>query len=140
MPVDTHEELVGRVLRGVDHVEPRMSKSEIEWLRGKLKYNEPALRSRLEALYDVLPGAAKAALPSRSQFARETAATRHHMTHWAEDKQPGVLEGGRALLRGIYQLRLVVKCVFLLEMGIGDDRTVAQLPEIRTLRLWQNTA
>ena len=135
IPQDEHDARVHRVLAAVEASEHGISDSEKRWLRSKLQYNEPTLTSRLEAMYDGLPAAAKAALPSRSQFVHETAQTRHHMTHWSSDQRPGTLRGGAQLLRGVQQLRLILKCVFLAEMGLTDRATVEQIPEIQLLRI-----
>ena len=57
------------------------------------------------------------------------------MTHWTDDQRPGTLHGGAQLLRGVQQLRLILKCVFLAEMGLADMAIVGRIPEIQLLRV-----
>jgi hypothetical protein len=131
LPEQEHRKRVDRVLEAVTGT---LSAEEMEWVRGKLEFNEPSLRARLRELYDKLPPSAKKALPPRSKFIDETAETRHHMTHWKEREEGGrVLHGGHELLRAIQQLRLVLKCIFLAELGLTDAKTVEHLPELRLL-------
>jgi hypothetical protein len=108
----------------------RVSDIEKAWVESKIRYNEPSLVERLTQLYDKLPSKAQGVLGGRERFARTVADTRHYMTHWDERQRARALTGAELLL-GIQQLRLVIKLVFLGELGLATDEMIGRLREPR---------
>jgi hypothetical protein len=135
LPPKEHAALVERVMRALRNAE-NLSDDHRRWVESKIRYNEPPLVDRLLQIYDMLPTKVQRSLGSADKFARTIANTRHYMTHWDEAKRPGALTGSD-LFPAVQRLRLVIKAIFLHELGLATDDVVARLPEPRLLERFQ---
>ena len=106
----------------------------MEWLKQRIRPNEPTLSARLQDVYSRLPTAAQEILGQRSKFARTITQTRNYTTHWSDEAKPEAVLGSD-LVRPVYQLRLVTKLILLRELGLATDQVTRGLPEFRTLQI-----
>jgi hypothetical protein len=109
-----------------------LSVEDRRWVESKIRYNEPSLVERLAQIYDDMPATVRGVLRSREAFSHSLADTRHYMTHWDNEKRAGALTGVDLLL-GAQQLRLVIKAIFLKELGLATEEVIARLQEPRII-------
>jgi hypothetical protein len=71
-----------------------------------------------------MPDTVRGKLGSEDEFAKRVANTRNYLTHYGDSRRAGVVVG-RELVDLLRQLGLVLRTVFLIELGLNVEQILA---------------
>lgn len=95
------------------------------WLLAAVQYsNELRLRDRMKHLWRLMPILIQARLGSEDDFARRITKTRNYLTHYSEASK-GHAAQGLALVGLVTQLGVVLRVMFLIQLGLDPDAVLA---------------
>jgi hypothetical protein len=103
----------------------RLAKEDRRWLAETLQWsNELRLRDGMRLLWQLMSHTIRGKLGSEDEFARRVANTRNYLTHYGDSRRAGVV-AGKELVDLTRQLGLVLRAVFLIELGLNVEEILA---------------
>jgi hypothetical protein len=96
----------------------------LESLHGREYLNELGLRDRMKHLWRLMPILMQARLGSEDDFARRVTKTRNYLTHYSEASKAHAAQG-QALVGLVTQLGVVLRVMFLIQLGLVPDAVLA---------------